>query len=230
MSDTIFTTLNEYKETYDLRLENHLKEYVDYDELHFIKKELEFYISYYDCTNIKRFDIAIGSNPKQPFRDFEYRPEKQDTETSNMQLILMIFDFDKFPIKYDNLELPDFYNIEVCEKLSLSFSKIINYLHQLKNAIINQTTIDNKQVSTTTLTWEGSELEFTELIKSLILTKKISTELSQKETFNRFRDCFNMANFNENDKLRDIRNRTNTTTPFIHKLEISLNNWIKVKD
>lgn len=223
MSDTIFTTLNEYKETYDLRLQNHLKEYVDYDELHFIEFELEHYKSSYHTANVKYRKIELGSDPKFPFKDYEYCQDLIQTQGFlKLKVMQMIIDYDR--------PSTNLYNVELCEKLSQSFSKIITYLHQLKNEIINQTTINNKQVSTATLTWEGSELEFTELIKSLILTKKISTELSQKETFNRFRDCFNMANFNENDKLRDIRNRTNTTTPFINKLEISLNNWIKVKD
>ena len=110
MDDTLITTLEDYKESYNIRLDNHLKEYVDYDELHFIKKELELYNSYFDSTNIKRFDIALGSNPKQPFHNFEYRTEKENVVTSNPQLLRMIFDFDKYEIKYDNLELADFYN------------------------------------------------------------------------------------------------------------------------
>ncbi len=231
MDHTLFTTLNEYIETYDLRLENHLKEYVDYDELHFIKKELELYISYYDCTNIKRFDIALGSNPKQPFRDFEYRPEKKDAETSNMQLILMIFDFDKYPIKYDNLEHPDFYNIEVCRKLSVSFSKIIEFLTNLQYEKVNTTIISTTPRDTTSkLNWAGTKLELSELIKALIHLNKLNPELKQNEIFNRFRAFLNVEEFDENDKLGDIRERTKTTAIFINKLEIALNNWIKAKD
>lgn len=80
------------------------------------------------------------------------------------------------------------------------------------------------------LAWHGTPLEFTELVKSLLLTNKISPELSQKEIFNRLKAFFNIESFNENDKLKDIRKRTNTPTPFINTLETSLNNWIKSKD
>lgn len=231
MDDTLITTLEDYKESYNIRLENHLKEYVDYDELHFIKKELELYNSYYDSTNIKRFDIALGSNPKQPFRDFEYRTEKKNVETSNIQLLRMIFDFDKYEIKYDNLELADFYNIEMCEKLSVSFSKIIEFLTTLQNEKANISIMsDLPPEPTSKLNWAGTELELSELIKALIQANKLNPELTQTEIFKRFRYFFNVKDFDENDKLKDIRKRTNTLAIFINKLEISLSNWIKAKD
>ena len=87
-----------------------------------------------------------------------------------------------------------------------------------------------KRVIKNTLNWQGTQLEFTELIKALLLSNKISPELSQKEVFNRLKEFFNVDAFNENDKIRDIRNRTNTPTPFINTLETSLDNWIKSKD
>lgn len=100
-------------------------------------------------------------------------------------------------------------------------------------SIKEQLTTQPQQVGTNqtnSLNWKGTQLQFTELTKALIETELVSPELTQKDFFNRMKLFFNIAEFNENDKLKDIRKRTNTTTPLINILETSLNNWIKSKD
>lgn len=232
MDDKLITTLKEYRESYKILLENHLNEYVDYDELHFIKKQLELYNSYYDSTNIKRYDIVKGSNPKQPFKDFEYRLEKENTETSNTQLIKLILDFDKYPIKYDNLEIADYLNLDVCEKLAFSFSKIIEFLIELQNKLTNPIiTPENSPEQISKLIWLGDEIELTELVKALIQAKKISIKTTtQKETFIRFRAFFNYPKLKEVERLSVIKRRTKDYTSFLNELENSLLTWIKAKD
>lgn len=224
MNDTLFTTLNKYKESYHIRLENHLKEYVDYDELHFIKFELEHYESSYHTANVKYRKIELGSDPNFPFKDYEYCQDLIQTQGFlKLKVMQMIIDYDS-----PNTNL---YNLELCEKLSQSFSKIITYLHQLQNELINSTVPTAiKQIHTPKLNWAGTELELSELIKALIIANKLNSELSQTEIFKRFRDFFNVSNFKESEKLNDIRKRSNTLTPFINTLEISLSNWIKAKD
>jgi hypothetical protein len=106
----------------------------------------------------------------------------------------------------------------------------ITKLKELLKTPPPQQSKSNAQPIKNTLNWQGTQLEFTELIKALLLSNKISPELSQKEVFNRLKEFFNVDAFNENDKIRDIRNRTNTPTPFINTLETSLDNWIKSKD
>ena len=223
MDKKIFTTLNEYKKSYNVNLENHLKEYIDYDELHFIKFQLTLYKSAYHSADVKYHKIELGSDRRFPNNTYKF---SHDILKPAISLHVEVWNM----IKDYNSPRTNYFNLELCEKLSHSFSKIIAYLNQLQNELLNENMLKNNQLQISKLSWEGSILEFTEVIKSLILTKKISTELNQKEIFRRLRDCFNIDDFNENDKLRDIRNRTNTTTPFINKLEISLNNWIKAKD
>ena len=218
MDESLFTTLADYKESYNIRLENHLKEYIDYDEFHFIKSELTAYQSYFNATNIKKND-----SDAKIFIDPLYSPIIKDVEISNIQLMRLMFNF----------EIPsnNYYNIDVCEKLSVSFSKIIEFLTNLQNENTNITlTSGIPPEPTPTLNWTGTELELSELIKALIEAKKFSTESTQTEIFKKFRYFFNVKNFNEKDKLRDIRKRTDTLSIFINKLEISLNNWIKAKD
>jgi hypothetical protein len=92
---------------------------------------------------------------------------------------------------------------------------------------INETTPIQKD---NTLHWQGTPLQFTELTKALIQSNLISPELFEKERFKRMREFFNLNTFDEGDKLKDIKKRSNTTTPLLNILETSLNNWIKNKD
>lgn len=87
-----------------------------------------------------------------------------------------------------------------------------------------------KTEQTNSLNWQGTNLQFAELTKALIETKLISPDLTQKEFFKRMKQFFNVDVFNESDKLKEIRERTNTTTPLLNILDTSLNNWIKKKD
>lgn len=121
------------------------------------------------------------------------------------------------------------FDLVKCERLTLTYSKILSYLKDKKT----QLTTQPKQMETAlenSLTWQGTPLEFTELVKALFESNKLNPELKQNEIFKRLKHFFNIDDFNENDKLKDIRRRTNTTTPLINILETSLNNWIKNKD
>jgi hypothetical protein len=115
----------------------------------------------------------------------------------------------------------------------------INSQKRIIDFINNKIAIENKnftepdsmsKVKHSTLNWQGTPLEFAELTKALIQSNKLNEELTQTEIFNRLKLFFNVEDFKENDKLKDIRKRTNTLTPFINVLETSLTNWIKNKD
>ena len=77
------------------------------------------------------------------------------------------------------------------------------------------------------LNWQGTELEITELFKALIEAKRIGVWLSQIEVFNRLKLFFEVDDFNESDKIREITDVINTPTLFLNNLEISLNNYSK---
>jgi hypothetical protein len=80
------------------------------------------------------------------------------------------------------------------------------------------------------LKWNGSNLQLTELIKALIESNLLNHELSQKEIFKRFTDFLQVKEFDENDKIRDIRKRTHTKTPLLNLLEKSITSYIINKD
>lgn len=103
-------------------------------------------------------------------------------------------------------------------------NRIVEIENELKTTTYKNSILENS------LNWQGTPLQFTELTKALIQSNLISPELSENERFKRMRQLFNINEFNEGDKLKDIRRRTNTPTPLLNILETSLNNWIKNKD
>jgi hypothetical protein len=146
-------------------------------------------------------------------------------------------------------EFPDAGEIDFCEyelekkvyyimpelleqKIGFSIKKRNDFLNDKKAQLTTQLqqseTKQTKEINS--LKWQGTPLQFTELTKALIQSNLISPELFENERFKRMREFFNVDTFDEGDKLKEIRKRTNTTTPLLNILETSLNNWIKNKD
>jgi len=168
-----------------------------------------------------------------PFTDYK--------ETYLLRLTDFLYDFiDANEIDFIDYELNkeiryEYVNPKTIQSIIYSI-KLRNYfLNNKKEFLINSNKPEplEQPVITDTknsLNWQGTSLQFAELTKSLIETKLISPELTQKEFFKRMKHFFNVAEFDEGEKLKDIRGRTNTTTPLLNILETSLNNWIKKKD
>lgn len=125
MFDETTITFKEYKETYyELRLNEHLKEYDDYDDLTFIEQELSFFRKCLESTKIsvvrdiqKNGDLLIAYNKKI------YELMTDPFLSNNM----------------DSIEdLNYYYNFEIGKKLKTSFPKIIKFLQE-KEIIINKT-------------------------------------------------------------------------------------------
>lgn len=109
-----------------------------------------------------------------------------------------------------------------------------NYFRDKKEIYLLKNSKDfisiKKESNNTGILWKGTQLQFAELVKALRESNMISPELTQKQLFEKLCFMFNVQPFNQSDKLKDIRNRTNTQTPFINILEISLIKWIERKD
>lgn len=228
MRNYTLTNLKEYKENqYDIKLKEHLEKYIDYDELHFIDSELKFFKNCYDSANIKYREYTFDEyNHKEEYNE---RVTRWEYGLDHFEILPFLIN----DIVYD--EIVDFsdenngFDLVKCERLTHTYSKILSFLNDKKT----QLTTQPKQIETApenSLNWQGTTLEFTELVKALFESNKLNPELKQIEIFKRLKQFFNIDEFNENDKLKDIRKRTNTTTPLINVLETSLNNWIKSKD
>jgi hypothetical protein len=114
--------------------------------------------------------------------------------------------------------------LESGKKHNLSSFKIIDFLESKLNSEETRTPTTETTLKNS-LNWQGTALQFTELTKALIESNLISPELTEKERFKRLKQFFNIEEFNESDKIKEIVNRTNTPTPFINILEVSLNNY-----
>ena len=113
----LVTTLNEYKEVYNTRLEIYLIQYVDYSEKDFIDKE----IIYFDnCLQTSKIEIRektryIGSDMELE-NYFEY--DTDGTFSVNTEVLSYIK-------QEGNSEIFDYFDLNLCEKFQLSFKKII---------------------------------------------------------------------------------------------------------
>lgn len=223
MRKEIIYSFKEYEEEYHLLLDEYFAEYAESEEVDFINSEIENYNS---CLQIVKlpidkvfnrwFRIEIGSDLK--------------TVSTSHELYNFIFENENekyyYKIYSDITASPGEIEKKV-KQARLSFAKIIEFLKNKKSELeTNSQTIMNAK---NTLNWQGSELEFAELVKALIASKKLNPELTQTKIFERMKQFFNVDDFSESDKLKEIRNRTNTPTPLINILGIALTNWIDNK-
>ena len=199
-----FCKFKVYEKTYKERLSKFQEIYEDSEEIDFIEKELE------------AFSKPIGS--EEPFK---YSDIKQKTDLTFTRKRTVSFLVQKAKIAGYNIIVT---GDESDEALSYEKEKIKNMIE----SPLSESNIAINNIEP--LKWKGSELELTELSKALIELGLISPDLTQKEIFKRLRAFLQVDDFNENDKLKDIRKRTNTKTPLLNKLETSLNNWIHKKD
>lgn len=229
MSSNTPTTLNAYINAYPIRLQDHLAKYEDYDELHFIESELWHYQHCFDSANVT-YQNYMGVD-EDGFRSpniYAYELEKPyDGFVPNDEILGMVEDI--------FCEDTNGYDIEIAERLKLSFVKIMEHLRNRKSTITLSATTSvgvesNQQRQQYSLIFQGSELEFTEFVKGQIQANMVNPELTQKEIFSRMRKMYNMPLFNENEKLADIRKRTRDLTPYTDKTQLGLTNWIKKKD
>lgn len=223
MTNEIYTLTNlkEYKENqYSIKLKDHLEKYIDFDELHFIENELYFFENCYHTANVTYWYYGT---------DIKFGVDELTIKGLRNEIIFKeIQDFRNEDYGFD---------LEKCERLTLTYSKILDFLNDKRTQLTTQPRqIENSETTTETATktapnnslnWQGTPLQFTELTKALFETKLISPEITQKEFFNRMKLFFNIDDFIESDKIKEIVNRSNTPTPFINILEITLNNFRK---
>jgi hypothetical protein len=199
---------DQYSDFIDEQIENLSVIFLnDYDLI--IKKEVYFFgcpFEIYKKTYSDRLNSFIAEFPDAHEIDFCDYELKKNIAYSISQLI-------RDKIWFSNKKKLEFLNDKVAQFTEHS----VKEYHEKKN-------------ETNSLKWQGTNLEFTELVKALFEANKLNPELKQTEIFKRLKLFFNIDEFNENDKLKDIRNRTITKTPLLNVLETSLNNWITKKD
>ena len=227
---TIFYSLKEYNNEYENLKNQFISKFNEVEEIDFINGEI---VNYSLCSQIvnlpidKVFSFFWRIDIGTDLKTFSISQEIKDFVLENHKIYCKIYE----DIVTKNRLLRIDSDAEI-EQSRLIFPKILAFLEGKKTEMDNQLNPNPHTVMTEIekLKWQGTKLEFTELIMALVQSNMLNSELTQKEIFKRMKLFFNVDEFNENDKLKDIRKRTNTPTPFINTLETSLSNWIKAKD
>lgn len=209
----LVTTLNEYKEVYNTRLEIYLIQYVDYSEKDFIDKE----IIYFDnCLQTSKIEIREKTRYIGPDMELENYFEYDTDGTFSVNTEVLSY------IKQEgNSEIFDYFDLNLCEKFQLSFKKIIEFLQDKKKELTTQTTQKTQK-------FYGSQIEFIELIKSLIENGNLKG--TQKDIIENCKNFFDIEINNPEKTISDINKRNNgSETLFIDKLKNSLFNYIQQK-
>lgn len=209
----LVTTLNEYKEVYNTRLEIYLIQYVDYSEKDFIDKE----IIYFDnCLQTSKIEIREKTRYIGPDMELEnyFEYDTDGTFSVNTEVL-------SYLQQEGNSEIFDYFDLNLCEKFQLSFKKIIEFLQDKKKELTTQTTQKTQK-------FYGSQIEFIELIKSLIENGNLKG--TQKDIIENCKNFFDIEINNPEKTISDINKRNNgSETLFIDKLKNSLFNYIQQK-
>ena len=220
MDKEIITTFKKYKESYDLRLENHKATYEDYDELHFIHSELDFYQICYETANVTEQRLIVDNEDYTEYEyryinEFEYNDINQidSNINENYDVRNLIRDDSKF--------LTDGYNLEICDQLTTSFTKITEYLNIKKNKLTN----DNEFPK---VKFHGNQTEFIELIKAL--TENGNLKGIQKDNIETCSKFFDIEIKYPAKLINDFKIRNNgSETLFIDKIKKSLFDYITLE-
>ena len=219
MDNELITTFKKYKESYPIRLEKHKAKYEDYDELHFINSELCFYQNCYKTANVSEYKLPIYH---EEFTDYENRylnsieafeifepSEINEDENYDVKALIKVGSF-----------LKDYYNLEVCNQLTTSFTKIIEYLNSEKNKFKNDSEFPKVK-------FHGNQTEFIELLKALTANNNLRG--IQKDNIEICSNFFDIKINNPTKLVSDINNSRNngSETIFIDKLKKSLLYYIQ---
>jgi hypothetical protein len=117
------------------------------------------------------------------------------------------------------IDFLDCFDYKKRDRSILSFTKIIDFLEIKK---LNPRNENN-------LNWNGTQIEFIELVKALIENGNIKG--TQTETIKSLSNIFNFKINNENKTINDIKNRNNgSETLFLDKLKKTLFDYITLEN
>jgi hypothetical protein len=230
MDIKIIYSLKEYQESFQSLLGNYLLQYEEIEEIDFVISEIKKY----------KICFQIISLPIESAFNIYFRIESKTMDLIAFSLTQEILDSiflnensDYYFKMYQDLVKPLIGNGSMadCEKKIIQtrmvFPKIISFLETIKSELeIN----DRATSIISTLNWQGSALEFSELVKAIIESGFIGKVKNETVVFEKMKQFFNVEDFDKSDKLKQVRNRTKELTPVINTLETSLLNWIKRKD
>ncbi|MFY7665316.1 RteC domain-containing protein [Flavobacterium sp.] len=228
----MITTFQEYKNTFQERLEAHKAAYVDFDDETFIETETKQY-SFYHRTIIWILQNECEDDIFPEKRNLSDRYFSTNAkETINLEALMEgqeLFAYDnevqKFVLRRltSGNEILYKYDFDLGGKLEISFRKILKYLNSKKEEL----SISKENVSEK-IKFHGTQTEFIELIKALILNDNLKGV--QKEIIQKCGKFFDITTPNHDKLISDLSQRNNgSETLFIDKLKSSLLKHIQHK-
>ncbi|WP_034889669.1 hypothetical protein [Gillisia sp. Hel_I_29] len=147
--------------------------------------------------------------------------EKTIEETTEIEKHEEIFDAEVH--EFCDLFFPGHFNrFDQAERvLSTSVDQIIKELHKKDDTTKSD---EKNQIQNSGIEFMGTELEFAELIKSLIAAKKLRGK-SEKFIYEEMAAFLQLGETNKKQKLDTIGSRTKDITPFLINLEDALEKW-----
>jgi hypothetical protein len=226
MNTKLITTFKEYKEVYPERLKNYLSQYIDYEEIDFIKNE----ILYFDNC-LKNSNVTLQEKIRYTGIDYD-RDSYYEYDIENFEYTITNYEVQAIIrplcLEFDNLgkdSSTNNFDLLLCERLKLSFSKIINFL---TNKHIGITENPTKQPIQNKVKFHGNPIEFLELIKSLVENGNLKG--TQKDIIENCSNFFDIKINNPDTTIQKIKGRINDSeTLFLNKLQITLFNYIKAE-
>jgi hypothetical protein len=219
MNSKLITTFKKYKEVYHERLKDYISQYEDFDELDFIKYELVYFDN---C--LKNSNVILQEKKRYYGECYEYDTyyeyEVKDFEFIDLFVNKEVQKLISYELDWKTLgdsHPTNYFNLEICERLTLSFSKIIDFLNHKENEIKNPIAqpIQNK------VKFHGNQTQFLELIKSLIENGNLKG--SQNEIITNCSKFFNIEINNPDQTLSKIKGRNNNSeTLFLDQLKKTL--------
>ncbi len=127
MSTNIPTTLTSYKAAYSDRLDDHLFDYEDFDEPHFIDSELQFFQHCFQsvCIGYENY-MGIDESGYPSPSVYAYTLDKPYPSFEPIEEIYAL-------VQDKNCVDTDFFDLDKAAKLQLSFTKIMDYLRDLRS-------------------------------------------------------------------------------------------------
>lgn len=196
MFDETTITAKSYKEKYyELRLNEYLAKYIDYDDLTFIENELGFFNNCFQSSIVE-----LRENYGDPY----------DHNSQTIYYYDVLDETNGFVHNdkiYKALALPNGeflqkdhptngWNLEKSERFKITFNKIIQFLKEKENEIL-ETELGFSELSKTntgTLNWIGEQTSFIELIKALIENRNIKVNKGeQAKTIDTLSKFFNIT-------------------------------------
>ena len=235
MKETICYTLKEFELKYQTLLNEFLTDWEDNTENDFLESQKELYKKCIKNTTPYYSLDSLSFDYTEPLCS---SIEEIQSKISEDKIVEISTNQGTFKREVLNIK-----NRDLCNNYNKSFEKIIEFISlKIEPLEIKETISDIEQQGTpqpqqerppaniNTLDWYGSQLEFTELVQALYLSKKIGIGQDRKIVFEKLRNFFNIDSFNEADKIRDIKDRTKDNAKFINQLETSINSWSESKD